>query len=123
MQRLLDEDRDIDEDDAALERRWGRIGDLMAVLNTTPPKTLSGCVAKLRFLTDDEVGMSAGEREDDVPSLRMVLAFIEDRLAIIARDAEATPSEELSIALVKSLFSEPQERALLIRALIADVLQ
>ena len=58
-----------------------------------------------------------------MPSLRQVLAFIEDRLAIIAHDAEATPSKQLSIALVMSLFSEPQERALLIRALIADALQ
>jgi hypothetical protein len=40
-----------------------------------------GCVAKLRYLTDEEVGMEAGDREDDVPSLRQVLAFIEAEMA------------------------------------------
>jgi hypothetical protein len=79
---LLDDASEEDEDDAALARRWERIGKDMEVLNARAPATLAGCVAKLRFLCDPEIGMEAGDREDDVPSLRQILAFLEtSRLA------------------------------------------
>jgi hypothetical protein len=80
MQRFLDESRDLEEDDEASTRRWKRIGECMTFLNATMPKTFAGCMAKLRFLANEEVGMEAGDREDDVPSLRQVLAFIEAEL-------------------------------------------
>jgi hypothetical protein len=80
MRRLVDEGCDLEEDDAAIARRWKRIGECATFLNATMPKTLAGCVAKLRHLTDPEIGMEAGDREDDVPSLRQVLAFIEAEL-------------------------------------------
>ena len=82
MQRLLDEGRDLDEDDAALTRRWDRINECMTIINATMPKTLAGCAAKLRFLTHFEVGMAAGDREDDCVSVQQVLAFVEDLLAL-----------------------------------------
>lgn len=81
MQRLSDEACDIEEDDAASTRRWDRIGECMTYLNTTMPKTLAGCAAKMRFLANTEVGMEAGDRDDDYVSLRQVLAFIESELA------------------------------------------
>jgi hypothetical protein len=77
LRRLLDEGRDIDEADPALTERWGRIGQLFEIINATEPTTLAGCAAKLRFLADPEIGMAVGDREDDVPSMRQVLAFIE----------------------------------------------
>jgi len=77
IRRLLDEGRDIEEADAPLARRWKRIGEYMEVMNSTKPTTLAGCVAKLRFLADEEIGMEGGGRGDDVPSLRQVLAFLE----------------------------------------------
>lgn len=82
MRRLLDEGRDLDEDDAELTRRWDRINECTAFINTTMPATLAGCAAKLRYLTHFEIGMAAGDRDDDCVSVQQILAFIEDLLAL-----------------------------------------
>lgn len=52
-------------------------GELMVFINNAPPTTLQGCAIKLRVLADPEVGMEVGQRDDDVVSVRAVLAFIE----------------------------------------------
>lgn len=77
MRRLLDEGRDLNEADDQLTQRWDRIGACIKTIGRTNPGTLAGCAVKLRFLCDPEIGIEAGDREDDVPSLRQVLAFIE----------------------------------------------
>jgi hypothetical protein len=77
--RLLDESRDDPECDGPKhDARWDRIGELMAFIAAMPPKTLEGCAVKLRRLADEETGLECGDREDDVPCLRQVLAFVED---------------------------------------------
>jgi len=48
-------------------------------LNTTPPTTVAGVVAKLRVLAHPDYGMEAGDRDDDLVSLRQVLALLESR--------------------------------------------
>jgi hypothetical protein len=77
MRHLLDEGRNLNEPDPELTQRWDRIGERMTLINNTAPTTFAGCAVKLRFLTDDEVGIGAGDRDDDVPSLRQVLTFVE----------------------------------------------
>jgi hypothetical protein len=42
----------------------GRLGELIAVVNTTPPRSLGDCLAKLELLADPDIGMEAGDRED-----------------------------------------------------------
>ena len=86
MRRLLDEGRDLDEAGEPLTQRWKKIGEFMAILNATVPTTLAGCLAKLRFLCDAENGMETGDREDDVLSLRQVLAFLESAEGVSAPD-------------------------------------
>lgn len=84
--RLLDESRDDPNGDSPEDTaRWDRIGELIELIQSTPPQSLAGCAVKLRFLTDEEVGLEFGDREDDVQSLRQVLAFIE--AAIMPGDA------------------------------------
>jgi hypothetical protein len=47
-------------DDKALN---ARIGELMAAINTTPPKTLRECIYKLKLLAHPHIGIEAGDRE------------------------------------------------------------
>jgi hypothetical protein len=77
MRRLIDEGEGLDEADDPLAERWGRIGKCIETINSTSPSTLAGCVVKLQYLCDPEIGMEVGDREGDVPSLRQVLAFID----------------------------------------------
>ncbi|HZK89969.1 MAG TPA: hypothetical protein VFC56_07485 [Stellaceae bacterium] len=107
IRRLLDEGRDIEEADAPLALRWKRIGECMEVMNSTKPTTLAGCAAKLRFLTDEEIGMEVGDREDDVPSLRQVLAFLERGSGgMTAPDAFALGGQQEGDEPVLPLFRE-----------------
>jgi hypothetical protein len=50
------------------------------IINATPPKTMLGAAIKLRVLSSPVVGMEVGERDDDLPSLRQVAEFIDERL-------------------------------------------
>jgi hypothetical protein len=65
-------DRD-DELAAAIARR---LGDLMGEIAATPPASVADCVVKLRRLADPELGIDAGDRDDDVSSLRQVIGFL-----------------------------------------------
>jgi len=44
-----------------------------------PPSTasLADCIVKLRTLADPDLGLAAGARDDDILSLRQVIAFLE----------------------------------------------
>jgi hypothetical protein len=77
MRQLLDEVRDMDDGEPAYRQQWDTILKCQNLIGSTEPTTLAGCAAKLRFLTHHEVGLEAGSSEDQMPSLRQVLAFIE----------------------------------------------
>jgi hypothetical protein len=53
------------------------MSELMEAINTTPTRSLADCVVKLKLLADPNIGIEAGDRPDDVPSLRQVIDFIE----------------------------------------------
>lgn len=80
MRELLAVADDAGEAESEVMKPWARIGDLFGVINGTPPTSLHDCVVKLRFLADPDVGIIIGAREDDVPALRQVLAFLEAQL-------------------------------------------
>jgi hypothetical protein len=50
---------------------------LMEFINNAQPASLLGCIIKLRVLADPIIGMEVGDRDDDVVSVRQVLAFLE----------------------------------------------
>ena len=54
-----------------------RIDELVGAINTEPPTSTGDCVVKLRLLADRELGMAAGDRDDDYTSLRQVIAFLD----------------------------------------------
>ena len=54
-----------------------RIDELVGAINTEPPTSTDDCVVKLRLLADCELGMAAGDRDDDYTSLRQVIAFLD----------------------------------------------
>jgi hypothetical protein len=54
------------DDDAERDRLGRRLGKLVAVVNTTPPQSLSDCLAKLELLADPDIGMEARDRNDDM---------------------------------------------------------
>lgn len=56
--------------------RWMATMDRIAM---TPPASLAGCAVKLRTLWHPEIGIEAGDNEHDLPSLRQVLALIEQK--------------------------------------------
>src|SRR4051812_3842182 len=45
-------------------------------INAIPPKTLLGAAVKLWLLASPDIGMEAGERDDDFVSLRQVAEFM-----------------------------------------------
>src|SRR4051812_30038816 len=49
----------------------------MEFINNAKPASLLDCIIKLRVLADPIIGMEAGDRDDDVVSVRQVLAFLE----------------------------------------------
>ena len=51
--------------------------DELEFINTTPPRTMAGALIKLKVLAHPEHGFEAGERGDDLISLRQVAEFIE----------------------------------------------
>src|ERR1041384_5619091 len=51
--------------------------DEIEFINTTPPRTMAGVLIKLKVLAHPEHGFEAGERGDDLISLRQVVDFIE----------------------------------------------
>jgi hypothetical protein len=106
---------DFDEADAALAERWTRIGECIGIINSSAPTTLAGYAAKLRFATDAEVGIDAGDRPDQVPSLRQVLAFIEEEGEPVATSEQAAaisfepfPADDVAM-LIKELDASWQE--------------
>jgi hypothetical protein len=52
-----------------------------SLINATAPATLAGVLVKLRFLADPDIGMEAGDRDDDYSSLRQILSFLEQGAA------------------------------------------
>jgi hypothetical protein len=64
---------DADRDALAATEEWEQV---IEVINNTEPTTLAGCIAKLQYLGDPS-GMEAGDRDDDVVSVRQVCAFLE----------------------------------------------
>jgi hypothetical protein len=46
-------------------------------IEETPPRSLVGAAVKLRALCDKDVGLAAGESEDQLGSLDQVLKFVE----------------------------------------------
>jgi hypothetical protein len=52
------------------------IVELIRIINGTPPMTIAGCAAKLRFLTDEE-NIEIGDDPDDHTSLGQILTFLE----------------------------------------------
>jgi len=46
-------------------------------IDQTRPVGLAGAAVKLRLLADEEIGMAAGENQDELASLRQVLEFVE----------------------------------------------
>jgi hypothetical protein len=68
--------RDQPDDDEA-DRIADEQGKVMVFVNNAEPAPLLGCIIKLRVLADPDVGMEAGDRPDDVDSVRQVLAFLE----------------------------------------------
>ncbi|MBO0734984.1 MAG: hypothetical protein J2P48_00215 [Alphaproteobacteria bacterium] len=70
--------REPDRADAAYDAIYSRVDELLGTINNTPPASIGGCVTKLRALVNRELGGAAGDRDDDVTSLRQVLAFLED---------------------------------------------
>jgi hypothetical protein len=69
------------EDDAPWQASFDRACELDETIATSEPQTLAGAAVKLRRLLDPELGLEAGDRESDVPSLRQVLALIEREIA------------------------------------------
>jgi hypothetical protein len=54
-----------------------RLGELTAAINTRAPQSLGDCLVKLKLLADPGIGIEAGDRKDDMISLRQVVAFLE----------------------------------------------
>jgi hypothetical protein len=54
-----------------------RLGELIAAINTRAPQSLGDCLVKLKLLADPGLGIEAGDREDDMISLRQVVAFLD----------------------------------------------
>jgi hypothetical protein len=54
-----------------------RLGELIEAINTRAPQSLGDCLVKLKLLADPDIGMEAGDREDDLLSLRQVVAFLD----------------------------------------------
>ena len=66
MQRLLDEGLGLNEDDIALKRRWDRIEECDRPQHDAAGRTLVGCGGKSPVPRElQEVGMEAGDQEDD----------------------------------------------------------
>lgn len=57
---------------------YSRVDELLATINNTPPGSLADCVRKLHLLANREFGGAAGDRDDDITSLRQVITFLED---------------------------------------------
>jgi hypothetical protein len=75
--RLLDEADDIQTNGLDGDACYERTEEVMDIIDLTPPATLEGCAAKLRFLADEEQGIEGGERPHSFSSLRQVLAFLD----------------------------------------------
>ena len=70
-------DLPVEDADEMGQRLTDRLGEITELINNTPATTMAGAAVKLRLLADPEVGMEAGERDDDYVSLRQVLACCE----------------------------------------------
>jgi hypothetical protein len=68
--------------EADLSAAAWRIDELVGTINVTPPESLADCAAKLRLLADRELGMAAGDRDDDFTSLHQVIAFLDEAAEI-----------------------------------------
>jgi hypothetical protein len=71
---IFDDDARSEADRA--DAAW-RIDELVGAINTEPPTSTGDCVVKLRLLADCELGMAAGDRDDDFTSLWQVIEFLE----------------------------------------------
>ena len=71
----------VSEADDVQEPIWKRIFALESWTASMPPSSLAEAAIKLRRLADPEIGLDAGESEEDALSVRQVLAFIDVLLA------------------------------------------
>jgi hypothetical protein len=79
-------------------------------IDQTRPAGLAGAAVKLRLLADEEIGMAAGENQDELASLRQVLEFVE-------REAGGGPDEATAKALNPDPLAAAVSEALALRLL------
>jgi hypothetical protein len=63
-------------DPDALDQFARRLGELMILIGRTPPETVADCVGKLGVLAHRDLGIEAGDHEDDITSLRQVIDYL-----------------------------------------------
>jgi len=83
-EELFDLQTRLNESDGAdeCEQLASRVAELIAAINATPPGSLDDCVVKLSRLADPDIGIEVGECVDDMASMRQVIAYLAEFVAV-----------------------------------------